>query len=196
MQLTASSDKFWKASFTDEAGRLIYKFDSPLISGRKKPVTLYRGNGRDPEVVGQLQYDQFNARKSSIKLTGSSTDDEPEIPVAELLRRSSVGGTDQKYEFRTRDGTAYEWTFGKGHCLLHAANNQASSEALIVFNRPIFGVLSRTQQPSLEILDVSHNVVPMALLALAYLEKHRGEERRNQAQSVAAACGYNGGGPV
>ncbi|PPR05592.1 hypothetical protein CVT24_002823 [Panaeolus cyanescens] len=211
MHLTLSSDSIWKASFTEDSGHVLYKFDSPLMTGTHEYITLYKhktgggGSGDEMEVVGKLVYHRLSAEKSRVVSNDDlSENNEPGAEIGEILRESgSAGityGSFPSHAFRASDGKEYEWVFGYRECLLYpkslspgpptATSSQSDKGgAIIRFNHQMFNLLSPSRPTSIDITDGHEGVVDLALLTLAYLEKVRRHDKGKvkRAQGLAAA---------
>ncbi|KAF9037994.1 hypothetical protein BJ165DRAFT_1597069 [Panaeolus papilionaceus] len=194
MLLHLSSDDVWKASYTDEAGRLWYKFHTS--SSLKDEMTLYRfdlsaNDATEKEMVGQILY---NGDKKEKTIVIEMDDDSDSVQgskkargvlVGEILRRSGpCGFTIGSYPsqaFTAADGNEYEWIFGYGMCSLHPVPIPGTTretdndliQPVMTLKHSEFNLFTKSVSPTLDIEKGYENILDTALLTLGYLERVR-----------------------
>ncbi|PPR05594.1 hypothetical protein CVT24_002825 [Panaeolus cyanescens] len=211
MILYLDSDDIWKATYTDEAGCIRYKFDVS-VSIKGEEINLYKPRAEGStkmELVGRVNYYYDNGKKEEARIKTHSDMFEDEGRLAgDVLRQSGPSGftygSYKSYAFTTENGDEFEWVFGYLMCSLHPVTVTGAVREtdnnlpppVMTYHHSKFRLLSKSQKPTFEVDEGYEEILDTALITLAYLEKSRKVQERRRKGPRFFSTGWGFQAPV
>ncbi|KAF9463421.1 hypothetical protein BDZ94DRAFT_610006 [Collybia nuda] len=176
MNLHLSSPSPLNATYSNDAGQVIYKVDTPLKLGReittiKRVIPNDIADSENDEVdmrdrfgfLGQIEHKAIAS--SVIKFGGA------EIETKDYFRKEGWGSYGRHRVFTGPDDREYKWILGSWASKL--VLNDGKKTPIARFRQKSYGIFGRAHSARLEIEPAGEGIMDTILITFVYIEKTR-----------------------